>query len=94
MRYILSAIVLCALSSPALAGSSLLGAGYANWFYECSGGRAMNLVIRHPDQTETRFSLQYGERTRTAVQQGDVVAFRCGAAVGPAQRFIYIVTAP
>ena len=83
-----------ALAAPALAGTSLLGPGETNWFYACGGGRMMNLAIRHTDGTMTRFALGPGERVRRPVRRGDVEAWRCGGAVDPAARFLYIVTLP
>jgi hypothetical protein len=82
------------LAGPALASTSLLGPGYANWFYACSGGRTMNLAIHHADGTMTQFSLGPGETIRSLVQRGDLEAWRCGGAVDPAARFQYIVTVP
>ena len=90
----LAGAIALALAWPSLASTSLLGPGYANWFYACSGGRMMNLAIRHSDGTVTRFSLSAGEHARGPVQRGDLVAWRCGAPVDLAARFIYIVTEP
>jgi hypothetical protein len=81
-----------ALAGPVSAGTSLLGPGYTNWFYACSDGRAMNLAIRHSDGTLTRFSLGPGDSTRSTVERGDLVAWRCGAPVDRAGPFIFIVT--
>jgi hypothetical protein len=81
-----------AAAGPALAGTSLLGAGYTNWFYACSDGRTMNLAIRHTDGTMTRFSLGPHDSMSGPVQRGDVVAWRCGGPVDPNAAFIYIVT--
>lgn len=83
-----------ALAGPALASTSLLGPGYANWFYACSAGRAMNIAIRHANGTMTRFSLGPGAQTRTWVLRGDVEAWRCGAPVSRAAGFLSIVTVP
>jgi hypothetical protein len=87
-------IALSLLAAPALAGSSLVAPGYANWFYFCGEGRPMNLAIRHDDGTYTLFSLSPGERTRSAVRRGDVVAWRCGAPVMSTAPFISITTVP
>jgi hypothetical protein len=91
---ILAGAALSVVAVPALAGSSLLGDGSANWFYACADGMAMNLVIAHEDGTFTLFSLHPGERDRTAVRQGDRVAWRCGGPVTPGAAFIAIVTVP
>ncbi len=91
---ILTGAAIVAAAIPAYAGSSLLGAGSANWFYACANSEPMNTVIGHRDGTTTQFSLLPGQTLRTQVRQGDGVAWRCGAAVTPADRFIYIVTVP
>jgi hypothetical protein len=87
-------LIALALAGPARAGTSLIQSGHTNWFYACSAGRTMNLAIRHADRTMTFFSLRPGERARGPVRRGDVVAWRCGAPVDTAARFIWIVTAP
>ncbi len=74
-------VMMLAFAGPALASTSLLGSGNANWYYACSGGRTMNLAIRHADGTMTRFALGPGESVRRAVQRGDLEAWRCGGAV-------------
>jgi hypothetical protein len=90
----LAGVMTLALAAPALAGTSLLGSGDANWYYACSAGRTMNLAIRHADGTMTRFALGPGESVRRPVQRGDLEAWRCGGAVDPRARFLYIVTMP
>lgn len=91
---ILTGLTALAVTGPAFASTSLLGPGNANWFYACGGGQMMNFAIRHTDGSLTRFSLGPGESVRTAVQQGDVEAWRCGAPVDPAANFLFIVTVP
>ncbi len=91
---ILAGTLMLASVGTARAGTSLLNGGTANWFYGCADGMAMNYVIRHADQSITQFSLGRGRTSRTAVQRGDVVTWHCGAPVGPADRYTYIVTSP
>ena len=94
MGRLIAFIIAVAIAAPAEAGTSLLGGGAANWFYACAGTQPMNIVIRHTDNSLMQFSLLRGESVRTPVQRGDVVAWRCGAPVDLAQRFIFIVTLP
>jgi hypothetical protein len=94
VRMMFASAMIVALAGPVHASTSLLGPGYANWFYACGEGRPMNLAIRHTDGTMTRFTLGPGGRTRTAVRRGDVEAWRCGGPVARDARFLYIVTDP
>jgi hypothetical protein len=93
-RMMLAGAMLLAPAGPALASTSLLGPGYANWFYACGEGRPMNLAIRHTDGTRTLFTLGPGARTRTWVRRGDVEAWRCGGPVARNALSLYIVTVP
>ena len=76
----------------AQAGTTMLGGGMANWFYTCGDGMRMNIAILHSDLSVTQFSLSHGQRLSTAVRRGDLVAWRCGAPVGPDDVFSPIVT--
>jgi hypothetical protein len=86
----------CVFAGPALAGSTMRGSGYANWFYACANREPMNILILHRDQTITQFSLMPGQTVRTFVQLADRVATRCDDRSVPLgfDRFAYIVTAP
>jgi len=90
----LAGAITLALAEPVIAGTSLLGPGFTNWFNSCGGGRTMNIAIRHVDGTMTRFSLGPGEHERGPVQRGDRVAWRCDRPVERAAAFYYIVTVP
>jgi hypothetical protein len=94
MGRLLVAMLACTLAGPALAGSSLLSGGTANWFYACANGEQMSILVRHRDQTTTQFSLLPGQTLRTPVRQGDVAASRCDGRFVPAATFAYIVTMP
>jgi len=93
-RMMAAGAMIVALAGPVHASTSLLGPGYANWFYACGEGRPMNLAIRHTDGTVTRFTLGPHGRTRTWVLRGDVEAWRCGGPVARDARFLSIVTVP
>lgn len=96
MARILAFMLACVFASPALAGSTMLGSGDANWFYECANREPMNILILHRDQTITRFSLMKGQTLRTFVHLADRVATRCDSRFVPLSfySFAYIVTVP
>ena len=94
MSRLFIAVLACTLAVPALAGSSLLSGGTANWFYACANGEAMNILVRHRDRTTTQFSLLPGQTLQTPVRQGDVAASRCDGRFVSANTFAYIVTMP
>ena len=70
------------------------GAGETNWFYACAQGQPMNVVVRHLDRTVTAFTILPGQHLRTAVQRGDVEAWRCGGPVADTARYLNVVTLP
>lgn len=83
----------CLCAGSAMAGSSLSSGGYANWFYACANNEPMNILILHGDRTVTQFSLTRGQRVRTFVEQGDLVATRCDSRyVPPTAMFRSITT--
>jgi hypothetical protein len=92
----ISALLLaCAVAGSAHAGSTMYGSGYANWFYSCANNESMHVLIRHSDQTMTRFTMLHGQTARTFVRRGDLVATQCDARSVPlSNMFNYIVTAP
>ena len=91
---VLAGALILAPAGPALASTSLLGAGYSNWLDACSAGQPMTVAIRHADGTMTFFSLDAGQHERRWVRRGDVASWRCGGPVGPAAAFRTIMTVP